>query len=313
MDPAISVVFPVWERKEYLAEAIESVLGQTFENFELIVVLDGVSSGVQAIVENYRDARIRVISLPLNLGISNARNTALRVARAPYVALMDSDDVALPHRFATQHAWMEAHPDLTACGSNSVKLLKHGERMSMVYPETDAMVKARLLLVDSALLNPTAMLRMDFIRHHALQYDANLPRDNDHRFYVEMARLGARFHGLQQELLLYRRHDSNATNDPVGVDGEKTRVREILIPIYFPELTGFEQQILLRGMTRRVTLTLEEACMLVATLNKAAAEARVFLGEDRAELRRILGTLRQRILTSIGGATAEGPAAARAG
>jgi len=237
MTPEISVIFPVGDRLPFLAEAIESILTQTFTNFELLVVLDGVSEPVRACVANYTDARIRCIDLPLNMGISNARNVAISLAKAPYLALMDSDDIALPERLARQYAFLQANPQVTVCGSNAIKLLKDGRREPMRYPPTDGLIKSRLLMVDSAVLNPTAMLRSEFIHRHGLRYDANLPRDEDHRFYVEMLRHGAVFHGLQEELLLYRRHEGNITQNRERVDEEKTRVREALWPLFFPELT----------------------------------------------------------------------------
>lgn len=301
MNPKISVIFPVGDRVDFLAEALESVLGQTLADFELLVVLDGVSPPVQSVVEGYRDERVRVIQFPLNLGISTARNAALLAARAPYLALMDSDDVALPQRFAQQHAWLERHPQLTVCGSNSIKLLHDGRRVPMRYPETDGLIKARLLLVDSAILNPTAMMRSDFVKQHRLRYDANFPRDQDHRFYVEMMRLGASFYGLQEELLLYRRHPGNATHDRAGVDAEKTRVREVLLPLFFPELTGDEYRVLLHGLCEQVQMTIEDACQFMVAVNKALRETRSFKGEDRAELRRILAGYRRRVLQSLAG------------
>ena len=298
-DPRVSVIFPVGDREAFLAEAIESTLNQAFANFELLAVLDGVSPPVRAIVEGYCDPRIRIIDLPVNLGVSTARNAALRAARAPYLALMDSDDVALPMRFARQFEWMESHPSLTVCGSNAVKLLKDGRRAAMRYPETDGVIKARLLLVDSAIINPTAMLRSDFVREHRLQYDANMPRDQDHRFFVEMMRLGASFCGLQEDLLWYRRHSGNITQDRSGVDEEKTRVREIIVPLYFPELTGAQSQVLLKGLCQEPRMTAEEGARFVQVADQAAREPRVFRGEDRAELRRILAYFRQRMLQTL--------------
>jgi len=299
MAPKISVIFPIGDRPAFLAEALESVLGQSFSDFELLVVLDGVSEPVQAIVESYRDERIRIIRLPLNLGVSTARNAAMLVARAPYMALMDSDDVALPQRLAQQHAWMQAHPEITVCGSNAVKLLEDGRRASMVYPQTDGIIKARLLLVDSAILNPTAMLRSDFVRQHDLRYDANFPRDQDHRFYVEMTRLGATFCVLPEELLLYRRHAGNVTRDLDGVDQEKTRVRELLLPLYFPDLSGEDYRVLLQGLCRRVDMTLEQACHFLVAVDKAMRETRSFRGEDRDELRSLLARFGQRVRQKI--------------
>jgi glycosyltransferase involved in cell wall biosynthesis len=313
MEPAITVVMPVGDRLEFLAEAIASVLAQSFADFELIAVLDGVSPEVRACVEGFRDPRLRTVAMPLNLGTSNARNAALRLARAPYLALMDSDDVALPQRLGTQHAFMQAHPEVAACGTNAIKITDSGDRRPMIYPETDGMIKARLLLVDSAMINPTVMMRTAFVREHGLQYDDNLPRDEDHRFFTEMMRKGARFHGLQQDLLLYRRHPRNATKNQEAVDADKTRVREIVLPAFFPELSGTEIRMLLKGMCKEVRMSIDEACLFVATLNKAAREPRSFLGEDRTEIRRLLGTYRKRALDFITGAgTAPGPGAKEA-
>ena len=299
MNPKISVIFPVGDREAFLAEALESVLAQTFADFELIAVLDGVSEPVQAVVDGYRDARIRVIRLPVNLGVSNARNAAMQAARAPYLALMDSDDAAMPQRFARQYEWLEAHPQVTVCGSNFVKQLDDGRRVSGRYPESDGVIKARLLLVDSAILNPTAMFRSDFVKTHALRYDANFRRDQDHRFYVEMVRRGARFYGLQEELLLYRRHPGNVTKDRTGVDAEKTRVRELLLPLYFPQLTGEDYLVLLKGLCLQVKFTLDEACHFVVVVNRAMRETRSFRGEDRNELNRLLAGYSKRVQQSL--------------
>ncbi len=311
MNPKISVIFPVGDRQEFLAAAIESVLTQTLGDFELIVVLDGVSEPVESIVLSYGDARIRTIRLPVNLGVSNARNVALRCAQSQFLALMDSDDVAMPNRFERQLQWMEAHPDVTVCGSNWVKLFEDGRRVNMVYPETDGMIKARLLLVDSAILNPTAMIRRDFIKTNSLQYDANMVRDQDHLFYVAMLRKGARFYGLQEELLLYRRHATNATQDRSGVDEEKTLVRERLVPVFFPELSGHEAQLLMLGLQAAPQLSLKQACGFVAAANKAIQEERVFLGEDRSELKRILAGYLQRAMVSLGALTTKPAQAVR--
>ncbi len=299
-EPKISVIFPVHNREVYLREAVDSVLAQTFTNFEFLIILDGSPPGVESIINSYRDPRIRIIKFPHNLGISAARNAGLRLARSPLIALMDSDDVAMPQRFARQYAYMQAHPDVTVCATNSVKLLEDGRRIPMRYPETDGMIKARLLIVDSALLNPTTMFRTSFIRQHGLAYDANFPRDQDHRLFVEMMRKGAHFYGLQEELLLYRRHGNNVTTDRTGVDKEKSLVREIILPLFFPELTGTAYRLLLKGMGDQGRLTSDEANQFIVSVERAEFENRSFVGEDREELNRILKYYRQRILKLMG-------------
>jgi glycosyltransferase involved in cell wall biosynthesis len=291
---------PVGNRQAYLAEALDSVLAQTFTDFELLVVLDGVPPEVEAIVQAYRDPRIRLLRLPVNLGISAARNTGLAAARAPYIAYMDSDDVALPHRLERQHAWLEAHPEVTVCASNWIKWYADGRRVGMRYPEPDGMIKARLLLVDSAIHNPTVMVRSEFMRRHALRFDSNYSRDQSHRLYVEATRCGGKFHGLQEELLLYRRHPDNVTQDRAGVDAEKTRVRAFLLPMYWPELTWTEGHLLLKGLCQFVQMDLDEVCSFLHIVGKALGERRSFFGEDRQELQTILNVFRNRALASLG-------------
>jgi glycosyltransferase involved in cell wall biosynthesis len=294
-DPKISVIFPVGERTAYLREAIESILAQSFTDFEFLIIADGVSSAVLSILSGYVDARIRLIRLPLNMGISAARNAGLAAARAPYIALMDSDDIALPTRLATQYDFLQTHPEVTVCSSNSIKFFPDGTRFAMRYPETDGMIKARLLIVDSSILNPTAMYRADFVRRNKLRYDPNFPPDDDHRFYVDMMRAGATFHGLHEELLLYRRHESNYTNDMTGVHAIKTRVRELLIPLFFPKLRGDEMHALLGAMSEILTDDSVELKKRLTAIDKALKEKRSFVGEDRTELESILRALRNRL------------------
>ncbi len=299
MTPKISVIFPVGNREAYLREAIESILGQSFSDFEFLIIEDGLSSQVESVIDTYHDSRIRIIKFPINMGISAARNAGLLTANAPYIALMDSDDVALPDRFKHQYAWMENHPELTVCGSNAVKIFSDGRRIPMQYPELDGIIKSRHLIVDSAVLNPTAMIRREFVQKYRLQYDANFPRDQDHRFYVEMMKKGATFYGLQEELLLYRRHDGNSTHSRQGIDEEKTRIREILLPIFFPELTGEEGRVLLNGLCENIQMTIIEACFCIVIMSKALREGRSQIGEDREELKRILLFYRDNLLKLV--------------
>jgi len=299
IQPKVSVILPVGNRQAYLAEALDSILAQTFTDFELLVVLDGVPPEVEAIVQAYSDPRMRLLRLPVNLGISAARNTGLVAARAPYIAYMDSDDVALPRRLERQYAWLEAHPDVTVCASNWIKWYADGRRIGVRYPEADGMIKARLLLVDSAIHNPTVMVRGEFMRKHALRFDSNLSRDQSHRLYVEVTRLGGRFHGLQEELLLYRRHPENVTENRAGVDFEKTRVREALLPMYWPELTWTEGRLLLKGLCQFVQMDFEEVCGFLHIVRKALGEQRSFFGENRQELQKLLNVFRKRTVDSL--------------
>ena len=111
MSPGVTVIMPVHDRERYVREAIDSVLGQTFADLELIVVDDGSTDGTAAAVAAVRDGRLRYVAQP-HRGVGAAMNTGLRAARGRYVARLDSDDVWLPDFLATQVAVLESRPDV---------------------------------------------------------------------------------------------------------------------------------------------------------------------------------------------------------
>ncbi|HEX7809479.1 MAG TPA: glycosyltransferase family 2 protein, partial [Thermoanaerobaculia bacterium] len=114
----VSVLLPVWNGERFLAEAVESVLRQTHESLELIVIDDGSSDGSLAIAEEFaaRDSRVVVIHTP-HRGLPSALNAGTAVARGRYVARMDADDVSLPTRLARQTEYLDANIDVVAVGS----------------------------------------------------------------------------------------------------------------------------------------------------------------------------------------------------
>lgn len=116
--PRVSVLMAIFNASAYLAEAIESILAQTLTDFELILIDDGSTDDCAALIREFaaRDSRI-VWEFQENRGVSAATNRALHLARAPYVAILDSDDRMMPERLAMQAAYLDEHPDITAIGS----------------------------------------------------------------------------------------------------------------------------------------------------------------------------------------------------
>ena len=116
--PAISVILPVYNAEAYVREAVESILAQSFTDFELIIINDGSTDGSGAILRELavRDTRIVLIERP-NGGLVSALNDGIESARAELIARMDADDVAMPERFALQHARMMEDPELAVLGS----------------------------------------------------------------------------------------------------------------------------------------------------------------------------------------------------
>jgi len=105
--PKISVIMSVYNGEKYLGEAIDSVLGQTFTDFDFIIVNDGSTDGSPGIIQSYRDERIRVINNEKNIGLTKSLNKAIKESGGEYIARQDADDISLPERFEEQVWFLE--------------------------------------------------------------------------------------------------------------------------------------------------------------------------------------------------------------
>ena len=110
--PVISVILPVYNAERFLREAIDSVLKQTFVDFEFIILNDGSTDKTEDIILSYKDPRIRYVKNEKNLKLIKTLNKGVDMARGKYIARMDADDISLPERFEKEVAYLEAHPDV---------------------------------------------------------------------------------------------------------------------------------------------------------------------------------------------------------
>ncbi len=161
----MTVLTTVYNRAAYLGATIESVLGQSFADLELLVVDDGSSDASVEVAQSFRDPRVRVLRNPTNLGIPRTRNRGLAEARGEYLAILDSDDVARPDRLRRQVDFLDAHPDVAVVGSFCAWIDGRGRRLRRVKrrPVHPDDVRAALLfrcpLQNSAAMGRTAVLR----------------------------------------------------------------------------------------------------------------------------------------------------------
>jgi glycosyltransferase involved in cell wall biosynthesis len=150
--PAISVLMAAYNSEPFLGEALESIQSQTFSNIEIIVVNDGSTDRTLACLEAIasRDSRIRIINSTQNLGFVAALNLGLGSCRAPYIAIMDSDDIALPHRLEKQFAFLQSHPDVALVAGAITSIDPNGNPMNLIgsvpIPVTEKAIRKSLLL-----------------------------------------------------------------------------------------------------------------------------------------------------------------------
>lgn len=124
--PAITVLMPAYNAADYIEEAIDSVLAQTFTDFELLIINDGSTDNTEQIISRYRDPRVRLHTQP-NAGVIGALNKGLELSRSALIARFDADDVCYPHRLQVQYDFMQQHPDYVLVGSAADYIDKDGE------------------------------------------------------------------------------------------------------------------------------------------------------------------------------------------
>ena len=131
--PSVSFVLPVYNAGEHLAAAVESVLTQTYRDFEVLAINDGSTDGSRDVLASFKDDRLRILDQPNN-GLVATLNRGIREARGPWIARMDSDDVCLPHRLQRQMAHLTANPDMALLGGYVATIDEQGELLADVVP-----------------------------------------------------------------------------------------------------------------------------------------------------------------------------------
>jgi glycosyltransferase involved in cell wall biosynthesis len=296
--PAVSVIMPAYNAEPFIADALHSIVGQTFHDFELIVIDDGSSDGTHAIIQAIRDPRLAVHRHSANLGESAAFNTGLQAARGEFVARMDADDIAEPGRLATQHGFMKSHQSVTVCGANMI-LFGDGTGTATA-PTQDGLIKARFLAGMGNIFNPTAFFRRRFAIDFGIRYDTRFKIGPDLAFWIECMRHGAEFANIDLPLLRYRirPRQPNAENDAT-----MRRILANLAASFFPILEENEVSALANIFVVPPTpISAEEFRVIGKACEKAMADSKSYFGEDRRHLHEIVGMYRSAFIQNTGAA-----------
>lgn len=213
-DPVISVVMPVFNAERFLTDAVESVLSQTFRDFELIAIDDGSTDRSLEILNGLsrRDARIRVISRP-NKGISVTRNEGIEQARGEYIAATDADDVSMPIRFESQIRFLRNHPDHVAVGGQVVLTDTEGEplrRWDLYEPTHDLIDAAHLVGRSGAISHPSCLFRREALRKVG-GYSDRFEVAHDIDLFLRLAEVG-KLGNVPETVMHYRLHPGSACN-----------------------------------------------------------------------------------------------------
>lgn len=201
--PTISVILPVYNGTLYVKEAIDSILSQSFTDFELIIINDGSKDASGSVIQAINDPRIRFLQQE-NRGLAVTLNIALGMAQGEFIARQDQDDISLPDRFAKQLDFLNRHADIDIVGSYIEMMRDTGETLRLHRePVSVAAIKFHSLF-GTPFAHPAVMMRAEFLKKNEIRY-SEIPAQ-DYELWVRMLNCGAKGANIPEALVRYRVH-----------------------------------------------------------------------------------------------------------
>lgn len=221
--PRVTVLLPVYNGEKYLQETMQSILGQSYTDFEFLIVDDGSFDESLDIVRSFQDPRIRVLKNPERLKLAGALNRGMGEAKGKFIARMDADDIALPQRLEKQVAFMERYPEVGVCGT-AIEFFGKGVKARVnIYPADAERIKAYALF-DCPFCHPAVMIRKNLFLENKLHYDGSYYPTEDYELWARATALFPTAN-LDEVLLRYRIHGASMTgSDWEQMDRQATRI-----------------------------------------------------------------------------------------
>ncbi len=208
--PKVSVFMPVYNAGIDLIEAVQSILDQTFTDFEFVIVNDGSTDNSIELLQQFNDNRIRIVNNDENKGLIASLNIGLDLCVGEYIVRMDQDDISLPTRIEKQVEFMNQHPEYGLIGSWFQDFGDNIKSKLVCYSSDDTQIRIRHLY-QTHISHPTALLRNSVIKEHNLKFDPAFVHGEDYEFWVRMSSY-CKLSNIPELLVLKRDHIHNITN-----------------------------------------------------------------------------------------------------
>ncbi|ODS41485.1 MAG: hypothetical protein A7315_06020 [Candidatus Altiarchaeales archaeon WOR_SM1_79] len=209
-NPKVTVLMSVYNGEKYLREAVDSILNQTFKDFEFLIINDGSTDRTAEILKSYHDLRINIITNEKNIGLTKSLNKGLKVARGEYIARMDADDISIPKRLEAEYAFLKSHPRVGVVSSDvhfiDKKSRKIGTWKSCHTPE-DLYYTLNFI---NCVAHSTIMFRKDVIREIG-NYDETIIRAQDYDLWCRLSKV-TKIYKIQEVLVLFRKTKDNISH-----------------------------------------------------------------------------------------------------
>lgn len=268
--PQVTVLMPAYNVEKYIAEAVDSILNQTFKDFVLLIMDDCSTDSTASIVASFDDHRIRYEKNSTNLGLSDNLNRGFELAVTQYIARMDGDDIAHPRWLEYNIDYLESHPDIDLCGSC---FQYFGTKTSEVFfPQHHDDIMANMLFGCSIIV---PVFRKEALQRHGLMVRKECFPAEDYRFWAEWIRLG-KMHNIQKKLFRYRMHESQICSSKVEIQKHKANeVRLFMLEWLNPDIKEEDRSYFLdgftcyEGLTDEKLLAMESFALMLRDKNKS--------------------------------------------
>lgn len=236
--PSLSILIPVYKTAPFLHEAMDSLLSQTFTDYELIVLNDCSPDNAEEILDTYDDPRIIRYMGEKNVGLANVLNVGISMARGKYIARMDSDDISLPNRLQVQMEYLERHPEIDLV---SVGMQLFGAKEEVWIREQDPEKVKINALFHSPVLHASSVWRKDSFERHGLRFRQEMVPAEDYDLWTRALLKGLKLVNLPEVLYKYRLHPSQATLQTEQTTAKSMEVQRNYLRKALPNLS--EKQI----------------------------------------------------------------------
>jgi glycosyltransferase involved in cell wall biosynthesis len=217
----VSVIIPIYNAESFLSETINSVLSQTFSDFELLALDDGSTDKSAEIIKSYNDPRIRYVKCGHDF--IGTLNKGLSLSQGKYIAQIDHDDMMMPYRIQTQYTFMEANPDIIACGGYMIAFGRISCEMK-VHVEYSDIVKGFITTDMAPIYNSTGFFRQEILKKYNIKYKRGYSFAADTKFWSDIVKTG-KVVNIPKPLILYR---TSNTQTSIMTLSESRKAMEVI-------------------------------------------------------------------------------------
>jgi glycosyltransferase involved in cell wall biosynthesis len=211
-DPMVTVLMSVFNGEKYLSEAIESILNQTFTDFEFLIINDGSTDSSRDIIASYKDTRIILIDNETNIGLTRSLNKGIDLAKGKYIARMDADDISMPYRLTKQLAFLERNPDISLVGSSAMVIDRNGKELNTINADIQPDQIYPTLFFGNTFVHTSIM--GDHQLFKKFRYDPSVPYAQDYLLWSQIAKEN-KIANIKEPLVKYRIHNESISTSKI--------------------------------------------------------------------------------------------------